>query len=83
MTREQYLNLRKANSSDILYEFYKEKYDSNKHNKFLSPHEFGTFFSMYANVNVNKAFERACEYFDNKFTIVQLSDKEGRLIHLL
>jgi hypothetical protein len=83
MTREQYLNLRKANSADILYEFYKEKYNSNKHNKFLSPHEFSTFFSMYANVNIDKAFQRACEHFDNKFTVVKLANKDGIIINVL
>jgi hypothetical protein len=69
------------NSLQIAYEYYKEKFDSKKHKPFLCPQEFSVFIQMYA--DIPKLLERVCQYYDNKFVITELKDKNGNLIGFL
>ncbi len=39
MTKSEYLQLKKAGSIQVVYEYYKERFDRNKHKPFLPPNE--------------------------------------------
>ena len=78
MTREQYLRMRQGQNFNIVHEFYKEKFDSSKHSPFLSLMELATFLPAFGNVNI--IFERCCKYYDEKFDVRILSDKNGNYI---
>jgi hypothetical protein len=78
MTREEYLAFRGSASHNILYEYYKEKYDGYKHNPFLDFMEFITFMKMWP--GARGSYERALEYYDEKFNVTVLMDKDGNPI---
>ena len=81
MTRAYYLEMRKGDPLFIVYEYYKENFDSGKHNYFLRIEEFVQFFFMWS--GARKAINDVLKYYDNKFTIVTLTDKEGEIIGIL
>lgn len=78
MTREQYLGLRGSTSYNLLYEYYKEKYDGYKHNPFLDFMEFVKFMQMWP--GVREAYAKALEYYDQKFNVKVIMDKDGNVI---
>jgi hypothetical protein len=65
----------------ILYEFYKERFDKNKHHPFLQRVEFDTYANMI--MDLEKAYRNAVNHYDNVLDVVELKDKEGRLITIL
>lgn len=78
MTREEYLKLREENSIELLYEYYKEKFDEKKH-KFLQPEEF--FHSIVRWPPVNDTFKSVLAYYDVKFEIMKAQDlKTGEIL---
>lgn len=81
MTKEQYFQNVHHNHGMIMYEMYKEKFDKNKHNPFIEPHQFMMYLQMSG--MINQAFEVACSYYEKKFDIVKLFDKEGKLIRFV
>lgn len=81
MTKHEYLQLKMQNSLEIAYEYYKEKFDSSKHKPFLGAQEFMVFLQMH--MNVPRVFEKVCRYYDDKFTVVELKDKNGQLMGFL
>lgn len=81
MTKHDYLQLKMQNSLEIAYEYYKEKFDKSKHKPFLGAQEFMVFLQM--NMNVPGVFEKVCRYYDDKFTVVELKDKNGQLMGFL
>lgn len=81
MTKDQYLSLKIQNSLNIVYEYYKERFDRSKHRPFLPPHEFAMYLQMC--MDVPRVFEKVCNYYDDKFKIVLLKDKNGNFIAFL
>lgn len=81
MTKKDYLSYKHTDPMAIVYEFYKEKFDKIKHKHFMSRKEFDTFAPMSTDVNL--AYQKAVDYFDSKMELVQLMDKEGKLIKIL
>lgn len=81
MTKDQYLSLKMQNSLQIAYEYYKEKFDSRKHKPFLGTQEFFVYFQMC--MDIQKVYEKVCNYYDDKFKIVLLKDKNGNFISFL
>lgn len=73
--------MRKAGSVQLVYEYYKERFDRNKHSPFLPPSEFAMYLQMC--MDVPRVFERVCNYYDDKFNIVLLKDKNGNFISFL
>ena len=81
MTKSEYIAYRQQGALNVVYEYYKEKFNANKHTPFLSPQEFSTFLPMV--MDVNKVFERVVKHYDQKFNVMELRDKEGRLIKMI
>ena len=81
MTREQYLQMRQGQNFNIVHEFYKEKFDHSKHSPFLSVIELAQLLPMFGNANL--IFERCCKYYEEKFDVRILTDKNGNYIKTL
>jgi hypothetical protein len=82
--RHQYIEMIKTGNfgMNIFYEYYSE-FNKNELFKF-SINEFNMLFNNYINIiGVNGAISIIRNYYDNKFNIITLSDKEGKLINVL
>jgi uncharacterized membrane protein YkoI len=81
MTKQEYLKYKQKDQMAILYEFYKERFDKNKHKPFLQRQEFDTFAHMV--MDLDKAYRNAVNHYDGKLNVVELKDKDGNLIGIL
>ena len=81
MTREQYIQMRTNGNFNIVHNYYSEKFDSSKHNPFLGMMQLATFLPAWGNVDA--VFEKVCRYYDQKFDVRILTDKNGNLIKIL
>lgn len=81
MTKGEYLSYRQQGALNLVYEYYKEKFNANKHTPFLSPQEFATFLPMV--MDVNRVFEKVVRHYDGVFNVVELRDREGKIIKML
>lgn len=81
MTREQYLDLRRRNDAILLYEIYKEKFDSQKHKPFLSHMEFFTFLPLWG--DVNEIYQKTTSTLDDEFKVRKLINKDGQIINFI
>jgi len=82
MTREHYLMMREKQNFNIIYEYYKEKFDSSKHRPFISMMDLSNLL-LATGRSINKIFEDCCKYYDEKFNVTILSDKDGKYIKAL
>ena len=78
MTKQEYLMYKQTDQMAILYEYYKERFNKNKHKPFLHRKEFDTFAQM--TMDVNRVYENVTNHYDAAFNVIQLADKEGRII---
>jgi hypothetical protein len=81
MTRNEYLHLKKMSSVQIVYEYYRERFDKSKHRPFLQPTEFAMYLQMF--MDVPKVLQKVCEHYDEVFKVVTLKDKDGNFISFL
>lgn len=81
MTKELYLTYRNQNNAAILYEWYKEKFDSVKHQPFLSFNEFFVYLPMWG--DVNNIYQKITQILDEKFSIRKLINSNGELINYI
>ncbi len=82
--RHQYIEMIKTGNFDmnLFYEYYSE-FNKNELFKFLI-NEFNMLFNNYINIiGVNGAINTIQNYYNNKFNIIILSDKEGKLINII
>jgi len=78
MDKQTYLAYRSRNDDSILYQYYLEHRDSDKH-KLLSNSEFQLYIRMWANPLANLFFE-ICSRYDVKFNVMTILDKDGKPI---
>jgi hypothetical protein len=81
MTKKEYLMYKQTDPMAILYEFYKERFDKNKHRPFLQRQEFNTFAPMV--MDVERAYRNATEHYDKELNVTELRDKDGKPIMIL
>lgn len=81
MTREQYIRMRDNGNFNIVYEYYREKFDHSKHRPFLSLMELVQILPQV--MSANAAMDASLRYFDQKFDIRLLSDKDGAIIKII
>jgi hypothetical protein len=81
MTREQYIQMRANGNFNIIHEYYKEFFDSSKHSPLLSIEQLAQTLPMFGDPNV--VFEKCCRHYNEKFSIVDLKDKDGKIIKSL
>ena len=78
MERSTYIKIKSEAPLQLVYELYKERFDSTKHNVFLNQNDFYRFIQMWN--NLNNLCHQAIEYYDAKFGIVTLTDKDGKVL---
>ena len=81
MTKEDFLHFKSIRDFHLIYHFYTEKFDHNKHKPFLSIRELLQYLPQWGDLNV--IFEDVCKYYDNKFEIVEVQDSKGNTIKYL
>ena len=81
MNKEMYLNLQQSNQGQLIYIYYKEKFDEKKHRPLLQFQELMHYLQMVSNIQV--ILEIICQYYDSKFKITRIFNKEGVLIHVI
>ncbi len=81
MTKEQYITLRGNNALDVIYQYYREHHDVNKHIGPLNVQEFFIYLNMWG--NIQQIAEKVIAHYDQKFNVVVLSDANGKIIKYL
>jgi hypothetical protein len=84
MTREEYIGLRQQNNAVILMEYYLEKCkEKDVKPLVLNIQELFTFLNIWLvqqGNSVNDFFNKALDYYDNKFTLTRLYNQKQELI---
>ena len=78
MKREEYINFKSKRDFGILYAYYAEHFDKSKHSPFLTFQELITYLPMWGDV-IN-IYNDICKYYDEKFDVRTLTNKEGIII---
>ena len=82
MTKSEYIHRRINNDLNIVYEYYLERFDGNKHKGArLGLQEFFIYLNMWG--DINQIYERVRQYYDEKFNIITLSDKNNNILGYL
>lgn len=81
MTKQQYINLKISNPTELIYIYYKEKFDGYKHKPELSRNELMMYVQAYA--DVNSILNYVVDEYDRKFDIVILTNSNGQYIKTL
>ena len=79
MEKSTYIKIKSEAPLQLVYELYKERFDDNNgRNLFLNQNDFYRFIQMWN--NINNLCHQAIEYYDAKFEIVTLMDKDGKAL---
>ena len=78
MNKQEYINLKKTNTMAVIYKYYCEKFDSKKHNPFLTEQEFFPYIQMTS--DVNQIAIKVLNYYDQYYSVTTIFDKEGNVI---
>jgi hypothetical protein len=81
MTRQDYIRLKISNPTELIYIYYKEKFNGYKHKPELSRNELMMYVQMYN--DVNSILNYVVQEYDRKFDIVLLIDNNGQYIKSL
>ena len=81
MTKDQYISLRQSNTMDVIYAYYREHHNKDKHIGPLGIQEFFIYLNMWG--NIQQIAEKVIAHYDEKFNLVTLSDASGRIIKYL
>jgi hypothetical protein len=75
MTKELYIaHFEAQNGEEILYQFYLERFDSTKHKPLLDKVDF--LHKLKLLMDIRGCFEMAFNYYNNKFDIIVVTDKD-------
>lgn len=81
MTKQDYIRLKQTNPTELIYMYYKEKFDGYKHKPELSRNELMMYVQMYN--DVNSILNYVVQEYDRKFEIVLLMTANGQYIKSL
>jgi hypothetical protein len=82
MTKEEYIqDVHSQNFTKVLYSMYQERFDTKRHSPFLNPQEFIMYIQMSG--MINEYLRAAFNYYEAKFKINKLFDKDGKLIRFV
>ena len=80
--RDQYIRMRQNGDFNIVYDYYKEKFQHGKHKPFLDIQSLANLL-IHLGYNIDGIMKMCVEHYDQHFGIVKLSDKDGNLIKIL
>jgi uncharacterized protein YueI len=78
MTKQEYINNKKTNQMKVIYEYYKEKFNPNKHTQFLSEQEFYVYIQM--NRDLNETYIKVANYYDSYYNVITILDEQGNIV---
>ena len=81
MTRQEYIRLKQTNPTELIYIYYKDKFDSYKHRPELSRNELMMYIQTYS--DINSILNYVVAEYDRKFDIVLLTSSNGQYIKSL
>lgn len=78
MTKEEYIKIKQSNPTELIYIYYRSKFDVNRNKPELSRNSLMMYIQAYANINIILNYVIA--EFDAKFDIRILLDANGNYI---
>jgi len=81
MNRQEYIRLKQTNPTELIYIYYKEKFDGYKHRPELSRNELMMYVQTYN--DINSILNYVVAEYDRKFDIVLLTNSNGQYIKSL
>ena len=81
MIRQDYIRLKQTNPTELIYIYYKEKFDGYKHKPELSRNQLMMYVQTYN--DINSILNYVVQEYDRKFDIVLLIDTNGQYIKSL
>ena len=81
MNRQDYIRLKQTNPTELIYIYYKEKFDGYKHKPELSRNQLMMYVQTYT--DINSILNYVVDDYDRKFEIVLLIDTNGQYMKSL
>lgn len=81
MDKNNYFNLRQHSPMSLLYIYYKEKFNSERHTPFLQEIHLLHYLNMWGDLNL--ILEKVFAYYEAQLQLVKVYDKEGKLIKVI
>ncbi len=81
MNRQEYIRLKQTNPTELIYIYYKEKFDGYKRRPELSRNELMMYIQTYT--DINSILNYVIAEYDRKFDIVLLTNSNGQYIKSL
>lgn len=81
MNRQEYIRLKQTNPTELIYIYYKDKFDGYKHRPELSRNELMMYIQTYN--DINSILNYVVAEYDRKFDIVLLTNSNGQYIKSL
>ena len=81
MNRQEYIRLKQTNPTELIYIYYKDKFDGYKHRPELSRNELMMYIQTYN--DINSILNYVVAEYDRKFDIVLLTSSNGQYIKSL
>ena len=81
MNRQEYIRLKQTNPTELIYIYYKEKFDGYKHKPELSRNELMMYIQTYT--DINSILNYVVTEYDRKFDVVLLTNSNGQYIKSL
>jgi hypothetical protein len=80
MDKHSYLAAKQRGDFSIIYEYYKEHFDIQKHGPMLSFQDFTNVVRMWGAIVFPNMMKRPIEYYDQKFGVTKLMTELGQTI---
>jgi hypothetical protein len=78
MNKENYIHYLLYDQWSIAYAYYKEKFDRSSGADMLGIREFNSYLSAWPSRDI--AFDRAFQYYEQKFNLVRVYDKNNSFL---
>jgi len=78
MTKEEYIKIKQSNPTELIYIYYRNKFDVNRNKPELSRNSLMMYIQAYADINI--ILNYVINEFDAKFDIRILLDANGHYI---
>lgn len=78
MTREEYIKLKELSPIELIYIYYRDKFDVNKHKPELQKNQLMMYVQTYTDINL--ILNKVISDYDTKFDVRLLLDANGNYI---
>lgn len=78
MTREEYIKLKESSPIELIYIYYRDKFDVNKHKPELQKNQLMMYLNGYTDINL--ILNKVVSNYDIKFDVRLLLDANGNYI---